>query len=140
VRPEHFFDHLRVHQAVQSAERGSSGRIVVYVSHRKVSDAMETAHRLFRHLSMETANQKAGLLLFFSPKSKKFAILGGSGLRDKQSQTWWDQLAGMVKRNFESGRYTEGVVAVLEESGKALKARFPSTKARVAGEKDVIEK
>jgi uncharacterized membrane protein len=139
MRPEYFFEHTRVHQAVQAAERGTSARIVVYVSHRPVKDAMETAHKLFRKLDLETEKQKAGVLFFFAPKARKFAILGGTGIRDKRSQVWWDHLAGLISRNFGTGRYTEGVVAALDEVGKTLKKHFPSGKLRADGEVNVIE-
>lgn len=139
MRPEYFFEHVRVHHAVQAAERGSSARIVIYVSHRSVDDAMETAHKLFKKLGLETEKQKAGLLFFFAPKSKKFAVLGGTGLRDKRGQAWWDGLAGIIARNFAAGHYTEGVVAALEEAGKTVKKHFPSGKLRADGEIDIIE-
>ena len=139
MRPEYFLEHVRIHQAVQAAERGNSSRIVVYVSHRGVADPMETAHKLFKELGLETDKQKAGLLFFFAPKARKFAILGGTELRDKKGQAWWDQLANVITRHFTAGRYTEGVVAAVEEAGKAVKLHFPSGKARPAGEIDVVE-
>jgi uncharacterized membrane protein len=139
MRPEYFFEHTRVHHAVQAAERGSSARIVVYVSHRGVDDPMEAAHKLFRKLGLETEKQKAGLLFFFAPKAKKFAVLGGTGFRDKKGQNWWDSLASLIARNFSAHRYTEGVVAALDEAGKAAKKYFPSGKPRADGEVDVIE-
>ncbi len=133
-------EHDRIHQAIQAAERGTAGRVVIYISRRRVKDAMIEAHRHFSQLHLETEEEKCGLLLFLAPKTQKFAVLGGTALHEKLGQSWWDHLAQAMTVHFKAERYTEGILAALEEVGVTLKAHFPSDQpSSSSGEKDLIE-
>ena len=143
MKPRAFIDkvqHDEIHRAIQDAESGTSARIVVYVTHRAVSDLMETAHRVFRKLKLETPEQKAGLLFFVAPKSRKFAVLGGTALHEKLGQLWWDHVAASITRHFKDEHYTQGLLAAIAEAKRAFHANFPSSAARPTKETDIYDR
>ena len=132
-------EHDRVHQAIRSAEQGTSGDIVLYISHRPVEDPLAAANREFQKLRLENATDKNGLLIFLAPKSQKFAVVGGTALHEKVGQAWWDDLIALLTRHFKEGRYTDGLVATIEQAGRALKNHFPDNAPDRSGQKDIVE-
>jgi uncharacterized membrane protein len=142
MKLKHFLDsleHDRVHQTIQAAEKGTSARIVVYISHKNAADPMLAAQAVFKKLGLETAEKKTGLLFFVAPKTQKFAVLGGTALHEKLGQIWWDRLSDSLRAHFQRGSFTDGLVAALEEAGRDLKTHFPSAQSRPGGEIDLIE-
>jgi uncharacterized membrane protein len=141
VKLKHFLnrlEHDRVHRAVQSAEKETSVRIVVYISHRRVTDPMKAGHQVFKKLKLETEKEKAGLLFFIAPQSRKFAVLGGTALHEKLGQAWWDRLAQMLSADFQREKFTDGLVSALDEIAPALKSHFPA-RSHPSGESEVVE-
>ena len=142
MKVKHFLselEHDRVHQAIQSAEEGASGDIVVYVSHRNVKDPLAAANHEFRKLRVDPATHKNSLLIFLAPKSQKFAVVGGISLHEKMGQSWWDELSVLLTRHFKASRYTEGLVAAIEQAGRALKTHFPAGSTDRTGQRDIVE-
>ena len=141
MKLRHFLDqieHDHIHRAIQAAEENTAGRIVVYIGHRRVADPLAEARRLFRKLGLESDREKAALLLFVAPKTRKFAVVGGKALHEKLGQAWWDHLAEMIAQDFREGRYTAGLLAAIEEAGRVLQAHFPAAPHSSRGP-DVIE-
>jgi uncharacterized membrane protein len=132
-------EHERVQKAIQAAEQGNSGDVVVYVSHHRVDDAMTAAHQVFRKRRLENAQAKNSLLIFIAPRSQKFAVVGGTALHEKVGQMWWDELSAVLARHFREDRYTEGLVAALEKSGEALRIHFPDNASDRTGQQDIVE-
>ena len=142
MKVKHFLnalEHTRVHQAIKAAEEGTSGDIMVYITHKRVEDPLAAANQEFRKLHLETATTKDSFLLFLAPKSQKFAVVGGTALHDKVGQAWWDHLSALLTRHFKEGRYTDGLVAAIEEAGHKLKAHFPAQATDRAGQQDIVE-
>jgi uncharacterized membrane protein len=142
MKVHHFLnsvDHQRVHEAIQKIEKDTSGKIVVYVSRQKVLDAMEAGHRAFRKLGLEKAGQQASFLLFLAPKARKFAVIGGTALHEKVGQLGWDALVDRISRHFRQDRFTDGLLAAVEDIGRRLKADFPPKGPSAAGGADIVE-
>jgi uncharacterized membrane protein len=142
MKVKHFLsalEHGRVHQAIRSAEEGTSGDIVLFISRRNVTDPLAAAKEEFRKLRLETATDKNSLLIFLAPKSQKFAVVGGTALHEKVGQAWWHELIALLTRHFKESRYTDGLVAAIEESGRALKAHFPAHDTDRTGQRDIVE-
>jgi uncharacterized membrane protein len=142
MKVKHFLsalEHARVHAAIQDSEQGTSGDIVVYITHKRVTDPLTAAQREFRKLGLETAANKDGFLLFVAPASQKFAVVGGTALHDKTGQAWWDHLSALLTRHFKESRYTDGLIAAIEEAGQKLKHHFPAKNTDRAGQQDIVE-
>jgi uncharacterized membrane protein len=142
MKVKHFLsalEHDRVHAAIQAAEQGTSGDIVVVITHKRVTDPLAAAHHEFRRLGLETATNKDGLLIFLAPKSQKFAVLGGTALHDKTGQPWWDHLSDLLAHHFRQGNFTDGLVAAIEQAGQKLKQHFPASGTDRTGQQDIVE-
>jgi uncharacterized membrane protein len=142
MKVKHFLsalEHARVHAAIKAAEQGTSGDIVVVITHRSVNDPLAAAQREFRRLRLESATNKDGFLVFLAPKSQKFAVVGGTALHDKAGQAWWDHLSALLTRHFKEGRYTDGLVAAIEQAGEKLKHHFPAQNTDRTGQHDIVE-
>jgi uncharacterized membrane protein len=142
MKVRHFLsklEHDRVHHAIQAAEEGTSGDIVLYISRQRLDDPLAAAHREFRKLQLDAATEKNSLLIFLAPKSQKFAVVGGTALHDKVGQAGWDELVVLLTRHFKEGRYSDGLVAAIEQAGKALKTHFPAIASDRTGQRDIVE-
>ena len=142
MKVKHFLnalEHARVHAAIKAAEQGTSGDIVVFITHKRVEEPLAAAHHEFRKLNLETATNNDSFLLFLAPKSQKFAVVGGTALHDKVGQAWWDHLSALLTHHFKEGRYTDGLVAAIEEAGHKLKTHFPAKTTDRSGQKDIVE-
>ncbi len=142
MKVKHFLsaiEHTRVHAAIKAAEEGTSGDVVVFITHKRVDDPLAAALHEFHKLRLETASRKDSFLLFLVPKSQKFAVVGGTALHDKVGQAWWDHLSALLTRHFKEGRYTDGLVAAIEDAGHKLKAHFPATTTDRTGQTDIVE-
>lgn len=139
---KHFFTHLehdRVHRAIRAAETGTSGDIVLYITHAKVEDPLAAANEQFRKLHLETVTDKNSFLIFLAPKSQKFAMVGGTALHEKVGQAWWDELVALLTLHFKANHYTEGLIATIERAGIALRKHFPASAENRTGQKDIVE-
>jgi uncharacterized membrane protein len=142
MKVRHFLsklEHDRVHRAIRVAEAGTSGDIVLYISRGQTEDPLTAANREFRKLKLETAREKNSFLIFLAPKSQKFAVVGGTALHEKVGQAWWDGLVTLLTRHFKQHRYTDGLVAAIEQAGQALQAHFPATGTNRTGQRDIVE-
>ncbi len=142
MKVKHFLssvEHDRVHQAIRSAEDGTSGDIVLFISHRRVADPIAAANAEFRKLRLDAATDKNSLLIFVAPKSQKFAVVGGSALHEKVGQAWWNELIALLTRHFKAGDFTNGFVAAIEQAARAMKQHFPCTAPDRTGQKDIVE-
>jgi uncharacterized membrane protein len=142
MKIKHFLsnlEHDRIHQAIQSAEDGTSADIVLYISHRHVTDPLAAAHEEFIKLKLEHATAQNSLLIFLAPKSQKFAVVGGTALHEKVGQAWWDDFIARLTRHFKEGKFTDGIIAALEHAGRALKTHFPDANPDRTGQQDIVE-
>jgi len=142
MKVKHFLsalEHGRVHQAIRSAEKGTSGSIVLFISHRKVEDPLAAAHHEFSKLRLEAAKGDNCLLLFLAPKTQKFAVVGGAAHHEKVGQVWWDDLVALLTRHFKANHYTDGLVATIAQAGHALQTHFPASASDRTSERDIVE-
>jgi uncharacterized membrane protein len=142
MKVKHFLsalEHDRVHSAIKSAEAGTSGDIVLFITHKNVADPLAAAHAEFIKLRLDAAPDQDSLLIFLAPKSQKFAVVGGRAIHEKVGQAWWDELIALLTRHFKAAKYTDGMVAAIEMAGRALKQHFPCANPDRTGQKDIVE-
>jgi uncharacterized membrane protein len=142
MKVRHFLsalEHDRIHQTIRSAEDGTSGNIVVFITHRHIEDPLAAATEKFGDLRLGSAKEDNSLLIFVAPKSQKFAVVGGKALHEKVGQTWWNELSELLTRRFKQGLFTDGLIAAIDRAGHALKSHFPATATDRAGQSDIVE-
>jgi uncharacterized membrane protein len=138
MRTKHFLealDHDRIVAAIHEAEGRSRGEVRVHVSSRAVEDAQKAAEWQFERLGMTQTAERNGVLLFVSPPSRTFAVVGDTGIHARLGPAFWRELAAVMEADFRAGRYTDGIVKGVARVGDALAAHFP----RKAGKTDVNE-
>lgn len=125
---ESFFakiDEPRVVEAIRLAELRSRGEIRIHVTGKTVGDVMKDATAAFERLGMTRTAERNGILVFVAPSSHNFAVLGDSGITTKVGTTPLDEMAAAMSGAFREGRFTDGLVAVVEKAGDLLAAHYP---------------
>ena len=142
MKTKHFLnqlEHARIHRAITEAERGTSGDIVVYITHKPAPDALAAGQKIFAGRKLEKAQDDNNLLFFLAPKSQTFAAVGGKALHERVGQAWWDELAGLLGSHFRDGKFTDGLVAAIDRAGSALRQHFPADQVDRTGQSDIVE-
>lgn len=118
-------DDARVTSAIAAAEARTSGEIRVLLSREKAPDPVATAQLHFDQLGMRKTAARNGVLIYLSPVSRTFAIIGDIGIHEKCGDAFWRLLAAAMEAHFKKGEFTEGLVEGIEHAGKLLAENFP---------------
>ncbi len=118
-------DHARVTAAIVAAEAQTSGRVRVLVARHRAPRPIAAAQAHFPKLSIATLPQRNGVLIFVSPRSRTFAIIGDRGVHEQCGEAFWTELAAAMTGYFKQGRFTDGLVHGIERAGALLAAHFP---------------
>lgn len=118
-------DAPRVVAAIHDAEARTRGEIRVHVTHRDVQDAEAEAARQFERLGMTATRERNGVLLYVAPQSRRFAVVGDTGVHQAGGAALWPEVAALLSERFREGQYTEGLVAAVGRLGALLAERFP---------------
>lgn len=123
-----FIDKLRdkeIVAAIQAAEALTSGEIRVFVTHHRVDEPLTTAQKEFVRLGMTQTTEHNGVLIYVAPLSRKFAIIGDSGVHAKCGDAFWNEVAAEMTTHFKREQFTEGVVQAVRKAGELLARHFP---------------
>jgi uncharacterized membrane protein len=118
-------DHDRIVRAIGEAELLTSGEVRVFVSKKPADDPVRAAEREFTRLGMTKTAERNAVLLYVSPVSQSFAIVGDQGIHEKCGQPFWCEVAEAMRNEFLAGHLTAGVVAGIMSAGQALQKHFP---------------
>lgn len=121
-------DDRAIAQAIADAEKRTSAEIRVFVTERAVENVMEEAGRQFVKLGMSKTELRNGVLIYFAPKVREFAVLGDSGIHEKSGQAFWDAIAAKMAPLLKENRFTDAIVLGVAEIGVLLASEFPWTK------------
>jgi uncharacterized membrane protein len=122
-------DGPRIRRAIRAAEEGTSGRIAVHVTPEGVSDALEQARSSFGRARLHQHPGANGVLFLVAPRSRRFAVYGGSGIHDLVGEIFWRQLVDEMAPYFAKERPTEALEAGIARVGDALRGHFPARPA-----------
>jgi len=115
-------------QAIQNAEKNTSGEIRVHIENKTEKPTLERAKEVFLCLKMDQTQQQNGILLYVGVTSRKFAILGDEGINKMIPEGFWDEEKKIVLAYSSKNKYKEGLVLAIEKVGKKLKNYFPYEK------------
>ncbi len=135
-------DHPRIAAAIAAAERASSGQIRVFVSHKSHEDVLTAAHARFQKLGMEKTTARNAVLVYFSPRARKYAVVGDRGIHEKSGgDEFWQAVVGETMAPLlKAGKFTEAVEAGIGAIGAELAKHFPPTAGEQRNElPDAIE-
>ena len=118
-------EQLAVINAIEEAEKNSSGEIRLHIEDDCKEDLMDHAAFIFEKLEMHQTDLRNGVLFYVSMKPHGFAILGDVGINQKVQSDFWDQIKEHVIASFKTGDYGKGLSEGIIMAGDQLKAHFP---------------
>ena len=130
MKTKHFLkalDEAQIVEALRVAENRTSGEIRVFVSSRKRpgDPVLERAARRFEKLGMTKTRERNGVLLYFVPESREFAIFGDKAVHEKSGDVLWAGVAAGLQRGMAAGDFTAAILGAVAAVGEALARDFP---------------
>ena len=114
-----------IKKAILNAELDTSGEIRVHIENECNGDALDRASYLFGKLKMDTTELHNGVLFYLAIISKKFAIIGDSGINKEVPENFWEDIKTIMAEKFVVGDFTEGLATGITMAGVRLKKHFP---------------
>ncbi len=111
--------------AIAKAEKLTSGEIRLHVEDTCKKDVLKRAEEIFVKHKMHKTAERNGVLFYLAVKTKDFALAGDSGIHQKVTQTFWDDIHKMVLDHFKEEKFTEGLCKGIELCGAQLQKHFP---------------
>lgn len=118
-------EQKRITDAIEQAEKNTSGEIRVHVENECRVDVLDRAAQIFAMLKMHKTKLRNGVLIYLSLKDHKFAILGDAGINAKVPEDFWDSTKQAMLEEFQENRLTEGIIKGITMAGEKLKEHFP---------------
>jgi uncharacterized membrane protein len=111
--------------AIRDAEKHTSGQIHVLISPKSVADPVAAAQAEFARLGLAKSPERNGVLIFVTPRSRKFAVIGDAGVHAKCGDAFWLELAQAMTDHFRKAEFTEGIAHGVRKAGELLAEHFP---------------
>jgi uncharacterized membrane protein len=112
-------------EAIKFAEHETSGEIRVHIGLKCKGEVLDRAATIFAKLKMHKTKLRNGVLFYLAVEDKKFAVIGDIGINRVVPEGFWDNVKELLKENFKTGKFTEGLVGGIHLAGEKLKANFP---------------
>ena len=128
LHPKKFFteeEKKRIVQAIQAAERQSSGEIRVVLEKKGRGEIFPRAKKFFEKLRMTQTQHRNGVLIYLSLHSRSFALLGDKGIHEKMGDDFWKDVTLTMQSAFTRGDFLRGLEQGLRQIGEKLKLHFP---------------
>ncbi len=114
-------------QAIQTAEKNTSGEIRVHIENHTEKGPLERAQEVFYELHMQHTRQNNGVLFYVGVADKSFAIIGDKGIHDKVEPDFWDCTKDTIIDHFKKGEFAQGLISGILRAGERLRDYFPYT-------------
>lgn len=128
-------DLRRIKMSIGEVEKLTSGEICVSVlpscdkdlkNNKDLSERVyNQALREFSLRGLENTRERTGVLVLLVIEERRFQILADSGINKRINQAEWDFLSAGASNEFREGRFTDGVIFIIEKIGEKLAEFFP---------------
>lgn len=118
-------DQALIIKAIESAEFNTSGEIRIHIESSCKSDPVERAIFIFNKIKMFQTKERNGVLIYIAFKSRKFAIIGDTGINAKVPEDFWDDVKEKLLNYFALGDIVSGLTLAIYMAGEKLKEYFP---------------
>lgn len=128
MKPRHFHRRLEdaeIVRAIAATERKTSGQIRVYISHKKIADALARAQMRFAQLGMSRTRDRNAVLIYVAPHARKFAVIGDTAIHEKCGDPFWQTITAQMTADLQRGDPTAAIVRAVQTIGTLLAAHFP---------------
>ncbi len=131
MKPSEFFseeEKQKIVQAVEEAEKDTSGEIRVHIEKDCKTDVLDRAAYIFKKLKMHKTKLRNGVLFYLALEDHKFAILGDAGINKVTPDNFWEDIKESMLSYFREGKFADGLVKGIRMAGEKLKEHFPYQK------------
>ncbi len=118
-------EQQRIREAVERAEKHTSGEIRVCVEKNCSEDVLDRAANYFTKLDMHKTKARNGVLIYVATEDHKFAIIGDGGINKVVPDDFWDNAKLQMLEHFKQGNLIEGIATGVTMAGEQLKKYFP---------------
>jgi uncharacterized membrane protein len=118
-------EHDAIVKEIGVAEAKMCGEIRVFISRKEIEDAVVAAQKTFHHLGMEKTTERNGVLIFFAPRVRKFAVIGDSAIHEKCGDKFWKDVTHEMSLHFGRGEFTGGIIHGVRRAGELMAEHFP---------------
>ncbi|MCH2043460.1 MAG: TPM domain-containing protein [Saprospiraceae bacterium] len=112
-------------EAIQTAEKNTSGEIRIHVEPSCEEDPFAKALLVFQELEMHHTKEANGVLFYIAYESKKFAIVADEGINTKVADNFWEDIKDEMQKAFKSDQFVEGISVAVLKAGEQLQQYFP---------------
>lgn len=114
-----------ISNAVESAERHTSGEIRICVEKTCSEPVLDRAANYFKKLGMDKTAKRNGVLIYIATEDHQFAIIGDAGINKLVPHDFWDSTKDTMLAYFKEGDLTAGIITGIKMAGDQLKTYFP---------------
>ncbi len=118
-------EELKILEAIQRAERQTSGEIKVHVEEHCYIDLLDRTTEVFALLNMHETELRNGALIYMAMEDHLFAIIGDMGINAIVPEDFWDEARDLMETNFRAGDIVKGLELGIDKIGEKLKEFFP---------------
>ena len=123
-------DQQRIVEAIQAAEKATSGEIRVHVEpHCAGGDSVARAIEVFAQLGMHQTKAQNGVLFYLAHADRKFAVIGDKGINAVVPDGFWEETKELLRKHFATGDFVGGLQQGIAQAGRQLKQYFPYDRA-----------
>jgi uncharacterized membrane protein len=112
-------------QAIQEAEKKTSGEIRVHVESHCEGHPIERSKVLFFQLGMQKTDLQNGVLVYLAVKDRKFSIIGDKGIDANVPAEFWETIRDEMRPLLAKNEYGAGLALGVRRIGEALANFFP---------------
>src|SRR4051812_14523000 len=114
--------------SIKDAEKKTSGEIRLFIEETCEENVLDRAAFIFKELKMHETKQRNGVLFYLAMKSRKFAILGDTGIHSSVHKDFWHDIKLEMEHHFTEGDFVTGLNKGIRMAGEALQKKFPYQK------------
>ena len=118
-------EHSRIIASIKDAEKQTSGEIRLFIEPHCKVEILDRAAFIFQELGIHNTKNRNGVLFYIAHADRQFAIIGDAGINAVVEDNFWDNIKEEMQKHFAEGKFTEGLIKGIAQSGKALKKYFP---------------
>ena len=122
-------DELAIVQAIQEAEKKTSGEVRVHIEKKcPKKDPIKRAINLFQKLRMHKTDLRNGVIVYVATEDHLLAIWGDEGIHVKVGQEFWENTLITLQKDFKTNQIKNGLTRALLDIGEKLQQHFPYQK------------
>jgi uncharacterized membrane protein len=118
-------EHSRIITSIKDAEKQTSGEIRLFIEPHSKVEILDRAAFIFQQLGIHNTKNRNGVLFYIAHADRQFAIIGDAGINAVVEDNFWDKIKEEMQKHFAEGKFAEGLIKGIAQSGQALKKYFP---------------